>query len=306
MRFGFFLRFKNENWLFLAIIQVQRWPMNDSTNNPSDLFENGVSPEPVTEDIPAPKPGRFSVFGSLQSFFLYAFLLASLFTLFTPDNLFSGQMLDRVFQAWQANPTIIATFVERTTTPTTNGGRIGIVAGHWKNDSGSVCSDGLTEEQVNLNIATLVQQKLIEQGFIVDLLSEFDDRLSQYQGIVLVSVHSDTCEYISDEATGFKVAAAVHSAYPEKASRLISCMADRYQAATGLNYLPNTVTNDMTYYHAFDEITADTTAAIIETGFMNLDREILTKKPEFVAQGIVDGILCFIRNETIAAPQSTP
>ena len=65
--------------------------MNDSTNNPSDLFENGVSPEPVTEDIPAPKPGRFSVFGSLQSFFLYAFLLASLFTLFTPDNLSPGK-----------------------------------------------------------------------------------------------------------------------------------------------------------------------------------------------------------------------
>lgn len=280
--------------------------MSENTpNNPSDLFENGVSPEPVYEEPAASKPGRFSVFASIQSIGIYAFLLASLFTLFTPNNLFTGQMLTRVFQAWQANPTTMATFIQSTEAPTTSG-RIGIVSGHWKNDSGAVCSDGLTEEQVNLNIATIVQQKLISMGYTVDLLAEFDNKLSQYKGVVLVSIHSDTCEWISGEATGFKIAAAIHSAYPEKATRLTSCMANRYQTATGLKYLPNTVSNDMTYYHAFDEITANTTAAIIETGFMNLDREILTGNPDVIAQGIVDGILCFIRNETINPVQSTP
>jgi N-acetylmuramoyl-L-alanine amidase len=250
------------------------------------------------------KRARFSVFSALQSIGVTAFLLASLFTLFTPDNLFSGQMLNRVFQAWQANPTVIAP-VAVTNTPASTA-RIGIVSGHWKNDSGAVCPDGLTEEQVNLQIATLVQQKLIAEGFQVDLLAEFDEKLSLYQGMALISIHADTCDFISDEADGFKVAAAIHSAYPEKAARLTSCMADRYSNTTGLKYLANATTNDMTYYHAFDEITTETTAAIIETGFLNLNRQILTENPDLIAQGIVDGLLCYIRNETVTSTQPAP
>jgi N-acetylmuramoyl-L-alanine amidase len=138
-------------------------------------------------------------------------------------------------------------------------------------------------------------------------LEEFDDRLSQYKGIALISIHSDTCDWIAEEATGFKVAAAIHSAYPEKASRLTSCLADRYQKATGLKYLQNSSTNDMTYYHAFDEINTETTAAIIEVGFMNLDRQLLTQKPDKIADGILNGLLCYIRNENISIiPTSTP
>lgn len=282
--------------------------MSNSSMNPPDPYDQANINAPLDDESlqsEGSRPGRFSVFGSIQSIGIYAFLLASLFTLFTPNNLFSGQMLNRVFQAWQANPTIIAPITEGTTT-TASTGRIGIVSGHWKNDSGSVCADGLTEEQINLNIATLVQQQLVSEGFTVDLLEEFDNRLSQYKGIALISIHSDTCEWISNEASGFKVAAAIHSAYPEKANRLTICLADRYKAQTGLNYLPNTVSNDMTYYHAFDEINTETTAAIIETGFMNLDRQLLTQKPELVAQGIVDGLICFIRNENVTTIQPTP
>src|SRR5512143_1647246 len=52
--------------------------------------------------------------------------------------------------------------------------RIGIVAGHSGNDSGAVCYDGngnvsLTEADVNLEIAAIVQQQLIQKGFQVDL-----------------------------------------------------------------------------------------------------------------------------------------
>lgn len=256
-------------------------------------------------DQPRPKPGRFSIFGSIQTVATYAFLLATLFTLFTPNNLFSGEMLDRAFQALQANPTDIAPLAtsqagNQNTLP------IGIVSGHWKNDSGSVCADGLTEEQVNLTIATLVQQKLTADGFKVDLLEEFDSRLSQYKGLVLLSIHNDSCDYINDSATGFKVAAAMHSAYPEKAARLTACLTSRYAADTGLPFHPSSITNDMTYYHAFDEINTETTAAIIETGFLNLDRQILTQKPDLVAQGIVDGILCYIRNENVEPTPTTP
>jgi N-acetylmuramoyl-L-alanine amidase len=179
--------------------------------------------------------------------------------------------------------------------------RIGIVAGHWKNndDPGAVCKDGLTEVSLNLKIATLVQQQLTAQGYQVDLLEEFDTRLFQYKAVALVSIHNDSCDYINDEATGFKVAAAKYSSYPEKALRLQSCLVDRYKKNTGMSFHYNTVTTDMTDYHAFNEINSDTTAAIIETGFMNLDRQKLTQETDTIAQGVVDGLLCYVRNEEV-------
>jgi N-acetylmuramoyl-L-alanine amidase len=246
--------------------------------------------------------GKFSMFSGIQSIITYAFLFATLFTLFTPDNLFSGQMLTRVFEAWQASPDTMTPLVAEVASTDIN--RIGIVAGHWKNDSGAVCSNGLTEEQVNLRIASLVQSKLTAEGFQVDLLEEFDSRLSQYKAIALVSIHADTCDFLNDSATGYKVAAALDSAYPEKASRLTMCMVDRYGKTTGMQYKTNT-TIDMTSYHAFSEINTETTAAIIEAGYLNLDQQILTQNPDLIAQGIVDGLLCFIRNENVTPTQTS-
>ncbi len=37
---------------------------------------------------------------------------------------------------------------------------VGIVAGHWGNDSGAVCPDGVTEQQTNLEIAKRVAERL--------------------------------------------------------------------------------------------------------------------------------------------------
>ena len=51
----------------------------------------------------------------------------------------------------------------------------------------------------------------------------------------------------------------------------------------------------MTHYHVFNTIAPQTPGAIIETGFMLDDREILTEGRDLIAQGIVDGIRCFLR-----------
>ena len=180
--------------------------------------------------------------------------------------------------------------------------RIGIVVGHRgnENDKGAVCSDGLTELDVNTNVATYVQQKLIKAGFNVDLLDEFDPRLSNYQAGLLLSIHSDSCDYINESATGFKVAAALAEQKQENSERLVACIADRYAKATGLKYHYQSITQDMTYYHAYSEINPYTVAGIIEVGFLNLDKEILTTKPELLADGIVSGISCYMNNETLA------
>lgn len=183
---------------------------------------------------------------------------------------------------------------------------IGLVAGHSGNDSGSVCADGLTEASVNLKIATLVKQNLSSSGYEVDLLKEFDPKLYGYQAMVVVSIHNDSCDFINDDATGFKVAAAKSSAYPEKAARLTACLTDRYQSITKMRFHYNSITPDMTQYHAFEEINPNTTAAIIETGFLNLDRENLTDHTDLIAQGVTAGILCFVRNENVTLNIPTP
>lgn len=230
-----------------------------------------------------------------------AFLLATFFTAWTPGK--SGP--DRPWESISLDPLQTPSPpVNQTASPRANP-LIGVVAGHWGNDSGAVCSDGLTEVEVNLSIATLVQKYLSDAGYEVDLLKEFDTKLLEYQASALVSIHTDSCDYVNDQATGFKVAAAMASPHPEQAARLTACLRNRYSETTGLSLHSTSVTIDMTSYHAFGEINENTPAAIIETGFLNLDRQFLTQTPELAAQGIVGGILCFINNENIS-PQPTP
>lgn len=269
------------------------------------MDDSAYSSEPILdepEETPRARSSRTSPWQTGQILISMAVVLATLFTLWTPANLFSNDLIDKMFLA--VNRTPEAPGGDWPTPTPLPRPRIGIVSGHWGNDPGAACPDGLTEEKVNLRIATLVEQNLKNEGYEVDLLEEFDKDLTQYQATALVSIHNDSCEYFNNEATGFKVAAAMASPYPEKAARLTACLTQRYQATTGMKYHHNTITNDMTGYHAFDEINSVTTAAIIETGFLNLDREILTEHTDVVAKGITLGILCYIRNETI--PQPTP
>lgn len=188
--------------------------------------------------------------------------------------------------------------------------RIGIVAGHWwldeggqqSLDVGGVCDEGtanqLTELEVNLEVAQRVVFELERAGYQADLLQEWDERLNGYQADVLLSIHADACLY--PEASGFKVARVSDSHVPEVEDRLVACLIDRYGARTGLALHEGSITPDMTRYHTFYEIHPFTPGAIIETGFMLTDRPLLTQRPDLVAQGIIDGILCFLAGEGTA------
>src|SRR6266545_1816152 len=228
-----------------------------------------------------------------------AILLATLFTALPSRGLVAGNFYERLSviltpQPVEGAPPLVVQ-------PQVH---IGIVAGHSGNDSGAVCYDGngtvtLTEADVNLKIAALVQQQLTQKGYQVDLLREFDSRLNGYRALAIVSIHNDSCDYVNDEATGFKVAAALNTNDLNRANRLTACLVDRYQRLTDLTFHAGSITGDMREYHAFREIDPNTVAAIIETGFLNLDREILTKRTDLVAEGVVEGILCFANNENI-------
>jgi len=246
---------------------------------------------------------RIIITGNIRSMMYVVFagiIVATLFTAATPPGMISGSFTEGLVEALNA----IATPTPGWPTPTPRPRPlIGIVVGHWgdENDPGAVCPDGLTELEINQDIAVLVQQNLINEGFDVDLLKEFDPVLNGYQPLALVSIHADSCDYINNQATGFKVAASLNSSRPDKTARLTACLRTRYAKTTNLN-VHNSITPDMSSYHAFDEINEDTPAVIIETGFMNLDRQILTQQPDLVAEGITNGILCYLYNEDISNP----
>jgi N-acetylmuramoyl-L-alanine amidase len=177
---------------------------------------------------------------------------------------------------------------------------VGIVAGHWGNDSGAVCWDsGATERDTNLRIAELVVKRLRARGVWVDLLQEFDSRLNGFRGDVLVSIHADSCDPIDADppATGFKIARSQASQNPTATGKLVDCLRAEYQRATNMAFHENSITNDMTFYHSFRELDPDTPAAIIETGFLRLDYDMIVKQPELPAEGIANGILCFLKSQ---------
>jgi N-acetylmuramoyl-L-alanine amidase len=178
--------------------------------------------------------------------------------------------------------------------PIPKGKRIGILSGHYgpENDPGAVCADGLREVDINVAVAERVVAALRNQGYDVDLLEEFDERLDGYQADAFVSIHSDSCDIPG--ASGFKVAHAWDSAIPYVEDMLVECLYQEYEAATGLPRHESSITPAMHGYHAFRQIAPQTPGVIIELGFMLADRRALTDDPGRPAQGIVNGLLCFL------------
>lgn len=174
-----------------------------------------------------------------------------------------------------------------------DGRRIGLISGHQGFDSGAICDDGRVEVETVARIAGHVQRRLERAGAQVDLLDEYDERLNGYAGDALISIHADSCI----ERSGFKVARWQDSAMPDVEDRLVRCLAERYGAATGLSFDADTITEDMTAYHAFRKLALATPGAIIETGYLGGDWGLIGRRPAVAADGIVDGLVCFLGAE---------
>lgn len=242
-----------------------------------------------------------------------AVLMATIFTWWTPSGFLSNDVRQELSIAQATS----AVTLQPTALPTPNFlRRIGIVSGHRgpENDPGAVCPDGLTEAEINFNVAQLVVRNLRGRGYTVDLLDEFDPRLDGYQSAALVSIHSNTCQVWpnGEIVSGYLVAAAAARITARGNDQvLVDCIARHYEAATGLQRREG-VTVDMTDYHTFREIDSLTPAAILELGFMLADREIMAEQPDVLARGITDGILCFMEPglaptlEPSATPATAP
>ena len=90
----------------------------------------------------------------LQTAITVGIFLATLSTAFSPSMFSNASFNSMLAQFVNPQPAVMAPVA------TAEQIRIGIVSGHWGHDSGAVCDNGTTEQQVNLAIATLVEQKL--------------------------------------------------------------------------------------------------------------------------------------------------
>jgi N-acetylmuramoyl-L-alanine amidase len=174
--------------------------------------------------------------------------------------------------------------------------QIALISGHAGNDSGAVCTDAagnttITEAQVNAKVAELTAQNLRRAGADVLVLEEFDARLNGLQADLLLSIHADSCI----DASGYKAARYQRSVIGARADQLVNCLDQHYAAITGLKHHPNTITHNMTEYHAFRVINPTTPAAILELGFLGGDQALLANHPEVAAQGIFESITCFMQ-----------
>ncbi len=244
--------------------------------------------------------------------FAAAGLMATIFTWWTPPRFISADVSQQLSLGLDENNAAAPTVLPEPTAAQALGAdgrslRIGIVSGHRGNDSGAVCPDGLTEAEINFNVASLVVRDLRGLGYVVDLLDEFDARLENYQSVALVSIHANTCQDYGYPVTGFLISAAAARITTRSVDDLlVECVAREYETASGLLRRPG-VTIDMTDYHAFREIHPQTPATILELGFMRSDREVLTENPELLARGIVNGVLCFVEPaRDVLAPTSAP
>jgi N-acetylmuramoyl-L-alanine amidase len=172
--------------------------------------------------------------------------------------------------------------------------RVGILAGHSgpENDPGAICEDGTHEADINLAVAQKVEAILLDRGYEVDLLEEFDERLTDYQANAFLAIHTDSCEF--PEANGFKVAHVTGSAIPEIEDKLVECLYQEYGTISGLPRHDFSITPDMHEYHAFMQIAPQTPGAIIELGFLAANHDILTKQQDKLAAGVANGLLCFL------------
>ncbi len=174
--------------------------------------------------------------------------------------------------------------------------QIALISGHAGNDSGAVCTDAsgnttVTEAQVNAAVAEQTAQNLRRAGADVLILEEFDHRLNNLRADLLLSIHADSCI----DASGYKAARYQNSIIGSRADQLIDCLDQHYAAVTGLKHHANTITHNMTEYHAFRVIDPTTPAVILELGFLGGDQALLVNHPEVAAQGITESIICFMQ-----------
>lgn len=245
--------------------------------------------------------------------------VAFIFSYWTPDNFLSEEFKGELqaVSSTQGAATMIPTPLP--TFGVTE--KIGVIIGHsgpplnpaFEVDPGAICDDNgdgipeLTELSLNTAVGQRVASLLVQEGYQVEILEEWDDRLDNYRATALVSIHTNTCENLGVGANGFNVQANTsRAATRDRDEIFVNCVAQTYAASTGLPRHFGT-SPDLVDYHVFREVSLDTPTIIVELGFMFADRQLLVERPDDMARGITQGVLCFLKPEQFrVTPTAAP
>jgi len=224
----------------------------------------------------------FNIGRVLQTVLLVAVLLATLFTLWNPYKLFSQQEVGQ------------SELQENAGGSTTGNSTIGILVGHWNVDSGSVCDNGIVEANVTEAIANQVSMKLIALGYPVKLLAETDLDLINFRGPLLVALYTGPCEDTPDNRSGFMIGTTLTPSDLNASNTLAVCMGEIYQSSTKLDFSYEVISADQSAYRLFELVNKKTPMIYLEMGSLFYDQTILIDNSENVANGIVNGIQCYL------------
>jgi len=260
-----------------------------NTDEPLD-FSAEEYPEPEHENgaVHVRNPSDHSVLRGVQSVISIAVVMATLLTLWNPRKVFKTPDLNALL----LQEAVSESSAENNDSETSD--HIGILAGHWLDSAGDVCPDGLSETDVNLDVANRVTQLLKDMGFKADLFPEFDLGLLNYKARGLVAIYSGSCLQHPSASSGFKIGSSLTAANPDITNQLAVCLAEAYQKKTKLPFTYEVINPDHPAYHIFRDIDTVTPAILIEIGSLNADRQLITSRANLVAEAITDGLLCFL------------
>ena len=239
--------------------------------------ESETQPTAAKEESTSP----FNTGRVLQTIILVAAVLATLFTLWNPYKLFSQQ------EAAQTNS-------QEATSSAAENSTIGILVGHWNVDSGSVCENGIVEADVTEAIANQVSIKLNALGYPVKLLAETDLDLINFRGPLLVALYTGSCDDIPENKSGFMVGTSLSPADLNASNTLAVCMGEIYQSSTKLEFSYEIISQDNAAYRLFELVNKNTPMIYLDMGSLLRDQSILINNSESVANGIVNGIQCYL------------
>ncbi len=162
---------------------------------------------------------------------------------------------------------------------------IGIQAGHWKaniHTGGTSYCDGTREYDLTKAIADRVVAILISRGYSqsVVLSAEGDiynwtrDGYARDYFDYFVSLHFDNVANCTTNAKGYKVATHDDVSISGPSKQLVDALWSEYHTLVGLPTDYGHITLDMTDYYAFNDLSSDTTEAIIEMGWLSNGDEL--------------------------------
>jgi len=256
------------------------------------------STQQAGEDFPEEQPhnpetqrAEYSVARGVQTVISVAIFMATLLTMWNPRRVLKTPDLEALLRE--------NALQQQQTTPqaTDEGTHIALLVGHWQDNQGEVCADGLLEADVNLNIVNRAAQILTARGYTVDIFPEYDLGLLNYRGVALVAVYSGSCAQNPPPPSGFKIATNLTAQNPDEVNHLAVCLGQAYQEHTHLPFQYEVINPDHFSYHIFRDIHADTPAVFIEVGSLYTDREVVARQADSAANGIASGIMCFIENQ---------